>query len=541
MEKETKKTEEKTPRKRSKKNTEKEILQTEEKENLKESNDQNQTPILQEEVAYTEQETQEENNDSSLQIEQEEQEAQLDKNELRIAELLQNQKNFFATNRTRSYQWRIEQLKKLYALIESNKEKIFETLYKDLNKSNFESYITEVGFVLKDISYHIKHLKKWCKAKKVFADLHLFPAKLSVTPEPFGSVLILSTWNYPFLLAMQPLVAAISAGNTVILKTSEYSNATNDFIDSLISKNFNSEYITVVRGGYAQNQALLNQHFDFIFFTGSQNVGKIVMSNASRFTTPVCLELGGKNPCIVDDTADISIAAKRIAWGKFLNAGQTCVAPDYILVDKKIKAPLIAAIKDEVKKQFGEKPLVNKEYPKIINERHFVHLSTLCPYAEMDFITNKIAPTVIDLCDVTSKDINSSSLMQEEIFGPLLPVITFENLREAISYVSSKPSPLALYLFSTDKEVQKEVMYTIRFGGGCINDVIYHIASTKAPFGGVGASGIGSYHGKYGFKTFSHYKTVLEQKPHFDLNVRYASSKPKTTKKRFRILRTLLH
>lgn len=456
-----------------------------------------------------------------------EQEIAQERSEERIAAIVETQRNFFATNRTKDISWRIEQLKKLYNVVSSHQEDIAKALYDDLNKSAVESYVSEIGIVLHEISLHIRKLKRWSRERRMQGDLFLMPSKLRVFPEPYGVVLVMATWNYPFMLSIQPLIAAMSAGNTIVLKTSEYSTATSALLDSLISKNFNSEYITVVNGGYLQNHALLNQHFDFIFFTGSQNVGKIVMSNAARFLTPVCLELGGKSPCIVDDTADIPTAARRIVWGKFLNAGQTCVAPDYILVDQKIKKVLLATLQEEIKRQFGENPLANKEYPKIINERHFVHLSTLYPSAEMDFITNKIAPTIIDLCDIHSPELAASSLMQEEIFGPLLPVISYQDINDAIAFVAARPLPLALYLFSSDKQVSGEIVKTLRYGGGCINDVVCHIASSKIPFGGVGESGMGNYHGRYGFETFSHYKSILERGPRGGDNYfRYAPHKP---------------
>ena len=467
-----------------------------------------------------------------------EQEIEQERSEERIGVLVQAQRNFFASNRTKDVSWRIEQLKKLYAVIASHQDEIAKALYEDLNKSAVESYVSEIGIVLHEISLHIRHLKRWSRERRMQGDFFLLPSKLRVIPEPYGVALVMATWNYPFMLSMQPLVAAMSAGNTIVLKTSEHSKATSALLDSLISKNFNSEYITVVSGGYLQNHALLNQHFDFIFFTGSQNVGKIVMSNAARFLTPVCLELGGKSPCIVDDTADIANAARRIVWGKFLNAGQTCVAPDYILVDQKIKKVLLATLHEEIRRQFGENPLANKEYPKIINERHFVHLSTLYPSAEMDFITNKIAPTIVDLCDIHSPELEASSLMQEEIFGPLLPVVSYQNISDAISFVASRPTPLALYLFSTDKRVCRELVRSLRYGGGCINDVVCHIASAKMPFGGVGESGIGAYHGKYGFVTFSHYKSVLERGARGgDMYFRYAPYK----EERLSFIRKILH
>ncbi|MCR5762177.1 MAG: aldehyde dehydrogenase family protein [Treponema sp.] len=428
-----------------------------------------------------------------------------------ISSLIQAQRTFFSTGTTQDPAWRIEQLKNLHAAIREHEAEIVQALRQDLSKSEYESYSSEIGLVLSEITYQIKHIKKWSKEKRIFGDIHLFPAYFTKRPEPYGVTLIMSTWNYPFLLSISPLVNALAAGNTAILKTSEYSTATNNVIDTLLAKTFNANYVTVVQGGYNENHALLNQHFDFIFFTGSQNVGKIVMNSASRFLTPVCLELGGKSPCIIDNTSNLEMAAKRIVWGKFLNAGQTCVAPDYILVDENVKQNLIECLKKEITSQFSEKPLENPDYPKIINERHFVHLTTLCPDAQMDFVSNKIAPTVIDLGNIKSSEIEDSQLMKGEIFGPLLPVISYQHISDVINFISSRPSPLALYLFSTDKELQQTITKTLRFGGGCINDVVCHLASSKVPFGGIGESGMGSYHGKTGFDTFSHVKTILVQ------------------------------
>ncbi len=453
----------------------------------------------------------------------------------KISLLVQAQRAFFSTGTTLDPAWRIEQLKNLYTSIREHEEEIVQALRKDLSKSEYESFVSEVGLVLAEISYQIKHLKKWSKEKKIVADMHLFPARFIERPEPFGVTLIMSTWNYPFLLSISPLINALAAGNTAILKTSEYSTATNAVVDMILAKTFNANYVSVVQGGYNENHALLNQHFDFIFFTGSQNVGKIVMSSASRFLTPVCLELGGKSPCIVDSTANIEVAAQRIAWGKFMNAGQTCVAPDYILVDEKVRQQLIDCLQKQIELQYSEKPLENPDYPKIINERHFVHLTTLCPQAQMDFVSNKIAPTVIDLGSIKSSEIENSQLMKGEIFGPLLPVISYQHIADVIAFISSRQSPLALYLFTEDKELQKTIMRTLRFGGGCINDVVCHLASSKVPFGGVGESGMGAYHGKAGFDTFSHRKAILVQSEKSKMAYRFCK-----TEKNLKLLKMFL-
>ncbi len=450
--------------------------------------------------------------------------------------LVESQRTFFYTGQTRDVNFRILQLKKLYGAIRDNEALITEALQKDLAKSPSESYATEIGLVLHEIRYVIRHLKKWARPRRKQGELHLFPAHFKIYTEPLGVSLIMSTWNYPILLSLDPIVSSIAAGNTIVLKLSENAEASNAVLKAMLEKTFNRSYMAVVQGGYTENHALLEQHFDFIFFTGSQNVGRIVMTSAARFLTPVCLELGGKSPCIVDSTANLELTARRIVWGKFLNAGQTCVAPDYVLVDKGIKDQLITLMKDEIRRQFGEKPLENKDYPKIINERRFVHLSTLCPKAEMDFVANKISPTIMDLGDLQAKEAVEAEVMQEEIFGPLLPVLSFDNLNPVMTFVSSRPVPLSLYLFSTNAGNIRRVMQELRFGGGCVNDVVFHLASSKAPFGGEGESGMGNYHGIYGFETFSHKKSVLIQSPKMDMKIRYAPY----TEKGLRFLKMVL-
>ena len=436
--------------------------------------------------------------------------------------LVIKQKEFFKSGVTKPVKWRIKQLNKLFSAIKAHETDILQALMTDLNKTEFEAYSTEIGLVYNEIRYHKKHVKKWAKIKKSHGELFFFPGKTRVYPEPFGCTLIMSPWNYPFLLTIDPLVSAISAGNTAILKTSEYSTATSQIIENIIKESFLPEFITTVQGGYVQNQQLLHEHFDFIFFTGSSRVGKVVMESAAKFLTPVCLELGGKSPCIVDKTANIPIAARRIVWGKFLNAGQTCVAPDYVLVDESIKDSLVNAINQEILNQYGEEPLSNSELPKIINSTHFSRLVSLVPDAQTDAANNKIAPTIVDLGAINSKTVANHPIMKEEIFGPLLPVISFNNLDEVIDFVYNRPTPLALYFFSKNRKSQKQIFTTLRFGGGCINDVIYQLVSEKLPFGGCGESGMGRYHGKYGFDTFTHLKGVVKQSSWFDLKVRYA-------------------
>ena len=436
--------------------------------------------------------------------------------------LVTKQKEFFKSGVTKPVKWRIKQLNKLLSAIKAHEADIIQALQTDLGKSEFEAYSTEIGMVYNEIRYQKKHVKKWAKTKKPSGELFFFPGKPRIQPEPFGCTLIMSPWNYPFMLTIDPLVSAISAGNTAVLKTSEYSPATSQVIENIIKESFLPEFITTVQGGYVQNQLLLHEHFDFIFFTGSSNVGKVVMESAAKFLTPVCLELGGKSPCIVDKTANIPITARRIVWGKFLNAGQTCVAPDYVLVDESIKDKLVQALNQEILTQFGEDPLENPDLPKIINSTHFSRLVSLAPDAQTNSATNKIAPTLMDLGAINSKNVANHPVMKDEIFGPLLPIISFTNLDEVIDFVYQRPTPLALYYFSKNRKSQKKIFNTLRFGGGCINDVVYQLVTDKLPFGGCGESGMGSYHGKFGFDAFTHYKGILKQSSWMDLKVRYA-------------------
>ncbi len=445
--------------------------------------------------------------------------------EARIRQIVSSQKAFFNTGKTKDVSWRITQLKKLYEALKRHESDIFDALQQDLMKNPFDSYATEVGIILTELRYCIKHVKSWSKTKKLAGSCLTFPAKSRIIADPFGVTLIMSPWNYPFVLSFDPLIAAIAAGNTAILKTSEYSVASNAVIRTIVEEIFDPEFVAVIEGGYLQNQILLKEHFDFIFFTGSPAVGKIVMESAAKNLTPVCLELGGKSPCIVDESANLQIAARRIVWGKLLNGGQTCVAPDYLLVHSSVKESLVQYINDEIKNQYGTAPLENPEYTKIINKKHFNRLLSLAPQASMNVETNRIGPTVMDLGTLDGEQVKNHPVMQEEIFGPLLPVITYENLDDVISFVGERPSPLALYFFSQNKESQQKIVHSLRFGGGCINDVIVHLTPHNLPFGGCGHSGMGQYHGKYGFDTFTHYKSVLVQSPKTDVKIRYTPHK----------------
>ena len=443
------------------------------------------------------------------------------KKEIEIQELVAKQRKFFLSGNTLPIEYRIRALKLLEKTIIENEDKIAHALKKDLGKSQIEGYMCEIGLVLSEITYMLRHIRRFAKDKRVYTNLAQFPARSYVKSVPYGVTLIIIPWNYPFLLAIEPLVDALAAGNTAIIKPSEYSTATSEVIAELISSIFPSEYVAVVMGGKEESIHLLNQKFDYIFFTGSPTVGKYIMNKASEHLTPVTLELGGKSPCIVDETAKIGLAAKRIVFGKFLNCGQTCVAPDYILCHSSIKEKLISCIKDEITKQFGETPLENENYGKIINDKHFKRLQTLMDQDKMvhggryDEQALRIEPTLFD--DVKLSD----AIMQEEIFGPLLPILTYDNLDEVVSLVNNREKPLALYIFSENKKHIDKITTNCYYGGGCVNDVVIHLATSQMGFGGVGESGMGSYHGKTGFDTFSHKKSIVDKKTFLDLPMRY--------------------
>ena len=454
-----------------------------------------------------------------------------------IHHMLEKQREFFRSGVTFPPIYRIEHLRRLRETICANEGKITEALKSDLGKSGFESYMCEVGLVLEEIRYMLKYACGLSKPRSVSTPLHQFAAKSYIQPEPYGNVLIMSPWNYPFLLTMGPLVDALAAGNTAVIKPSAYSPATSRVIQELVEACFDPAYVAVVTGGRAENQALLEEKFHYIFFTGSQSVGKVVMEKAAQHLTPVTLELGGKSPCIVDETADLKLAARRIVFGKFLNCGQTCVAPDYVWVHESVKEPLIRLIFEQIRVQYGEHPLENPNYGKIISARHFERLLSLIDPKKVvmggtwDAQRLKIAPTVLD--SVTWED----AVMGQEIFGPVLPIMTFTELEDVISQLQGKDTPLALYFFSRHRPSIESVTQRIPYGGGCINDTIIHLATTAMGFGGVGESGMGSYHGKTGFDTFSHMKSIVDKKTWIDLPMRYQPYK-KTYEK---LLRWFLH
>ncbi|MGI6769190.1 MAG: aldehyde dehydrogenase [Bacilli bacterium] len=450
-----------------------------------------------------------------------------------IREVVQKQRYFFQNNLTKDLKFRAEQLKKLRKAILDHEEEILAALAQDLNKSAFEAYMTEIGIVLEEIRYILKRFKSWAKPKKVKTPLAQFPAKSKIYSEPYGVVLIMSPWNYPFQLTIAPLVGAIAAGNCALVKPSNYSPKTSEAIAKLIEKTFEPEYITVVLGGREANQDLLKQQFDYIFFTGGPTVGRLVMEAAAKHLTPISLELGGKSPCIVDESANIKLAAKRIIWGKFINAGQTCVAPDYVFVQKNVKEKLLEYMVKYIEKFFSEALREEYRFPKIVNERHFNRLLGLMESGKIyyggksDSKLNRIEPTILDN---VSWD---SPIMQEEIFGPLLPILDFSDLNEVINKVNSRPKPLALYFFTTSKVKEKTILTSISHGGGCINDTIVHLATPYLPFGGVGESGIGNYHGKASFDTFSHKKSIMKKSNLIDIPFRYPPFKNLKLLKKF--------
>ena len=438
-----------------------------------------------------------------------------------IDSILERQRAFFRSGRTIPAKFRIEQLSALYAAIKRHEKEIADALRADLGKSEFEGFMCETGLVLSEISYMIRHTRSFSRRRLVYTPIPQFASVSYKQPTPLGNTLIMSPWNYPFLLTIDPLADAIAAGNTAIVKPSAYSPATSAVIERIISECFDPEYVAVVTGGRKENACLLNKKFDLVFFTGSLNVGREVLRHTAETLTPAVLELGGKSPCIVDSTAKIKLAAKRIVFGKFLNCGQTCVAPDYILCDQAIKDELVREIREQIRLQLGERPLLNPNYGKIVNGKHFERICGLIDPdktivgGQANEETLQIEPTVLD--NVTPED----AVMQEEIFGPVLPILTYDTMEEAIELVNGRPKPLALYFFSENRENISAVTTRTRFGGGCVNDTIIHLATTEMGFGGVGESGMGAYHGKTGFDTFSHLKSIVDKKTWMDLPMRY--------------------
>jgi len=435
---------------------------------------------------------------------------------------LDKQKKFFQTGKTKDIAFRIEQLKKLKQILVDNEQLLLDEVHKDFQKSAFETYVTEIGLVIADINFVLKNIESWTKQQSVSTALVNFPSKNFIVTEPYGSVLIISPWNYPILLALQPLVGAIAAGNTAILKPSELTPNTSATLETLISQHFDEEVLKVILGAVEESSALVKMDFDYIFFTGSTKVGKIIMKEASEKLTPLTLELGGKSPCIVDKTANLEVSAKRIAWGKFVNAGQTCVAPDYLLVDKSIKMEFLEYLKTAIHQLYGEDPKESPDYPRIINDDHFERLAVLLSDGETvtggesDNETRYIAPTVLNNINL------NDTIMEDEIFGPILPVMEYESVEDCIQIINARPRPLALYVFTSDQKLEDHVLSSVSFGGGAVNDTIAQLGNHHLSFGGVGASGFGSYHGKASFDCFSHKKSVMKKPFWPDLPIRYA-------------------
>ena len=433
--------------------------------------------------------------------------------------LVDTQRIFFNTHQTKELRFRIQQLDKLKYLIKSNEILFYEAIYKDFKKSEFETYITELSSLYLDIKETKKKLKSWARVKRVKTNMLNLPAKSYIVPEPLGVCLVIGAWNYPFLLSLAPVIAAISAGNTVILKPSELSSATSEILARLINQNFDPEVLKVVEGGIPETTELLEQKFDKIFFTGSTQVGKIVYQAAAKNLTPVTLELGGKCPAIITKGCNLKMTVKRLIWAKFLNAGQTCIAPDYVMVDKSIEKEFLEfAVKEIEKEKFT---LENNNYTQIINERNLNRLVKLIDSnkifygGKVNSLDRTLEPTILK--DVSFND----AVMKEEIFGPILPIISFENINTAIKEINKLPKPLSCYVFSNEKETKNKILNQISFGGGAVNDAVMHITNPNLPFGGVGSSGMGNYHGEAGFKAFSHFKSVLEKSTLIELSLKY--------------------
>ena len=439
-----------------------------------------------------------------------------------IQALVTAQRAYFNTGATLPLSARRAALKGLREAIAVYEGRIGTALRSDLNKPSAESYMCEVGLTLSELSFVEKHLASWMRDRPHLTPLAHFPARSFTVQEPYGVTLVMSPWNYPFLLTMAPLIGAIAAGNCCIVKPSAYSPATSAVIREMLAHCFPPQFVSVVEGGRQENQALLDQKFDYIFFTGGPAVGREVMSKAAVHLTPVTLELGGKSPCIVDATARLNLAAKRLVFGKLLNCGQTCVAPDYLLIHRRVKDRFLAYVMRWITAMYGQQPLDNRGYVRMVNQKHFQRVMGLIQPANVIFggqgdpDTLKIQPTILDNVDP------GDPVMQEEIFGPVLPVLTFDHIQEALELVNARPRPLALYLFSQDKGVQELFLRRVPFGGGCINDTIIHLATSRMPFGGVGHSGMGSYHGKASFDTFSHQKSIVKKSTLVDLPIRYA-------------------
>ncbi len=447
----------------------------------------------------------------------------------KIEEIKAKQKVYFSGGKTLSYKSRIEALDKLYSAIVKFSDELRSALVIDLGKSAAESDMCEIGLTLSEITYLKKHLRGWMKEKRVHTPLAQFASHSFTRPLPYGNTLIMSPWNYPVLLTLEPLADAMAAGNTAVVKPSAYSPETSRILKKLVEESFDEGLVALIEGGREENASLLDLDFDYIFFTGSKDVGRLVMAKAAEHLTPLTLELGGKSPCIITKNADLALSARRTAFGKLVNCGQTCVAPDYILVERSVKAEFEELLKKEVIKMTGENPILNPGYGKIINIKHFSRIVNLLDESKTilggryDEKTLKIEPTI--MTDVTKDD----RVMQEEIFGPVFPILTYDTIDECIDFINKGDHPLALYIFTSDRKEAKKVMTHTLFGGGCINDTLIHLATSEMSFGGVRQSGMGGYHGKSGFDSFSHYTSIVDKKTWIDLPMRY---RPYTEKKR---------
>lgn len=440
---------------------------------------------------------------------------------MNIQDIYESQQVFFNSNTTKEVSFRVEQLKALKNALKQNEDQLFKAIYEDFGKSEFETYLTELSFIYDEINTFIKNIKKWSKRKRVSTGFTNFPARSYIIPEPLGVTLIIGAWNYPYQLSLLPALTSLAAGNTVILKPSELPSRTSKIMANIINNNFPKEVFCVVEGGIEKTTELLNYSFDKIFFTGSTKVGKIVYQAAAEHLTPVTLELGGKSPTFVFSDTDIKMTAKRIVWAKFLNAGQTCVAPDYILVEKSIETKLLEALKTEIKLKYNITTDITENYTRIINEKNFDRLSQLIDRDKLYYggVTNRekrlIFPTILH--NITFED----EIMKDEIFGPILPVLAFTDFEETIKTVKSRPRPLSVYVFSKNRKKINKLLKELSFGGGAVNDSLMHLTNTNLPFGGVGLSGIGSYHGKFGFDSFSHFKAVLDKPFWLEPGVKY--------------------
>ncbi|MCP2045467.1 aldehyde dehydrogenase [Pontibacter sp. HSC-36F09] len=438
-----------------------------------------------------------------------------------VLDLLQQQRAFFAGGHTLDVSFRKEQLQRLLEAVRSHEQELIDAMYTDFRKPAFETFTTEIGFVEKELQLVLKNIVRWARPKAVSETLLNFPARSYIYSQPYGVALIIGPWNYPLQLVLNPLIGALAAGNCAIIKPSELTPATSAVIARLIAKTFDPRLVAVVEGGVSTTQHLLAQRFNYIFFTGSTQVGRVVMKAAAEHLTPVTLELGGKSPVIVAEDADLGLAARRIAWGKFMNAGQTCVAPDYLLVQEQVKDELIERLRIAIQEFYGDSPRHSPDFARIINDRHYQRLNSYLQDGvvriggQHDAESRFIAPTVLDQVDW------QHPVMQDEIFGPILPVLTYTHLDDAIRQVNAREKPLALYFFSSDKWEQQQVLEQVHFGGGCINDTISHLINPKLPFGGVGESGVGSYHGRASFELFSNQKSVVHRGTWLDLPLRY--------------------